>query len=390
MFHYTTNLASSVRTEIFHDKEHLVVPLVMIVEGVLNGAFVPAEEFGKFPDSWNGRPVPVLHPEENGRPVSANRPDIIQRNTIGSIFNTHVEDKKLKAEAWLDVEKARRLGHGSVIDVLSQGAVMEISTGYFAEAVEFVGVYNGKEHKFKHMNIVPDHLALLPSEIGACSIEDGCGTRANSKKEMFAMKVNEAWAALGKALGLNVNCECEENNMDILKQAGDLVKTNAITPAQFKMLQEMSPEDRTMLQAIISALGEVGEEEVEMEEVEDEEMAGMGDEYAKNMSKGKAKASSKSGDTVTMTQEQIDKMVANSVKDHLRRTDIVGKLVANDRNTLTEEQMATMSVDQLEAIEKMIRPVDFSGAGGFATNGGKDDNITPMPLRGVLSKKKEA
>ena len=56
------------RRETFNGVEHLVVPLVALVEGVLqsSNAETPelalASEFGKHFKGWNGRPVVVNHP----------------------------------------------------------------------------------------------------------------------------------------------------------------------------------------------------------------------------------------------------------------------------------------------------------------------------------------
>lgn len=377
-----------VRRDVFEGVEHLVVPVVMICEGVLNDALVPASEFGKYPEAWNGRPIPVLHPQENGGYISANRPDVIERNTIGTIFNARAVDGKLKADAWVNTEKARRLGYGDLIQQLEAGEIVEVSTGYFSDDEMRAGDYNGVSYTSIHRNIRPDHLALLPGEIGACSVADGCGTRVNSKKESFAMKVNEAMATLAKALGLKSNCQCEEDNgMDILEEAEGLVKANMIDAKQLAAIQKMSPEDREVMGAFISALGNTGGGEMEepegMEDMpEDEEGAPamvQTDKAPKAM-------------TEADVQKLITNGVAEGVKNEIRRIEVLGKLATNSANKLTEDQMKAMSVEQLEAVEQMIRPADYSGANGFAANStAVDTNVTPMPLRGVLTgKKKEA
>lgn len=374
-----------VRRDVFEGVEHLVVPVVMICEGVLNDALVPASEFGKYPEAWNGRPVPVLHPQENGGYISANRPDVIERNTIGTIFNARVVDGKLKADAWINTQKAARLGYGELIRNLEAGEIVEVSTGYFADDDPRAGEFNGVGYSVIHRNLRPDHLALLPGEIGACSAADGCGTRVNSKKESFAMKVNDAMATLAKALGLNSNCQCEEDQgMDILKEAEGLVKANMIDAKQLAAIQKMDPADREVMAAFIGAMGSMGGEMEETEVMEDspgedkEDMPPMVQTYEGIAPKA-------------MTEADVDKIVANKVADHLRRHDVLGKLATNSANKLTEEQMKAMSVEQLEAVEQMIRPADYSGAGGFAANSDAiDTNVQAMPLRGVLGKKKEA
>lgn len=63
--------------------DYLVVPTILIVEGVHNNVYYPASELEKFPDSWNGRPVVINHPDLNGQAVTANSPDIVERQTVG-------------------------------------------------------------------------------------------------------------------------------------------------------------------------------------------------------------------------------------------------------------------------------------------------------------------
>lgn len=371
--------AEGVRRDVFEGQDYLVVPVVMIVEGVLNGAMVPQSEFGRHVQSWNGRPVPVLHPEENGAAISANRPDIIERNTIGQIFNARAEGGKLKAEAWVNVAKAQRLGYNDLLTQLETGDVVEVSTGYFSDDENKSGEFNGVPYHVIHRNLRPDHLALLPGQIGACSAKDGCGTRVNSKKETFAMKVNEAWAVLSKHMGLKSNCECEDH-MDIVKQAEGLVKANALDAKQLAAIQGMSPEDRNVMAAFISALGDTGGGD-DMDEVDD-----MADGAKEEDMPPMVQTQNKKQDIKTMSEADMDALVANKVADHLRRHDVVGKLTANEANKLTGDQMKAMSVDQLEAIEQMIRPADYSGQGGFAANSDViDANVTPLVPRGILA-----
>ena len=60
------NLTGMVRKDTLEGREHLVVPMVMMVEGVLDGSngplFYPAEEMAKLPQGWNEKPVVVQHP----------------------------------------------------------------------------------------------------------------------------------------------------------------------------------------------------------------------------------------------------------------------------------------------------------------------------------------
>lgn len=372
---------TGVRREVFEGVEHLVVPVVMIVDGVLNGALVTEAEYGKYVESWNSRPVPVLHPERDGIPVSAAQPDIIQKNTIGVLFNVHAESGKLKGEAWLNVEKAKRLGYEALLAELAAGAIIEVSTGYFSDAENKAGEFNGETYTEIHRNIRPDHLALLPGEIGACSVAEGCGTRVNSEKG-FLMKTKTALTTLAQALGLRVNCNCEEDPMDLLKRAEQLKANGSLTAKQFTMLQEMDEEGRTMMRALIDALGATTANELPEEELE-EDPAAM-EEEPKQMKRKDAEPVS----TVkTFSEADVEKIVANQ----LRRSKVTEKLAANKACAFDEAELRAMSIEALEKYEKSIRPVDYSGNGGFATNSDAvDSNVTPLLPRSSFTKKKEA
>ena len=174
----------SIRDEVHQGRDYIVVPVVMLVEGVhnsINGGSVLhlLEEFSKLPEAWNGIPVTVNHPQNNqGAYVSANSPQIIDDDTIGIIYNTNIEDGKLKAEAWIDKEKSENL-YPELLNTLLSGKPLEVSTGSFTEQEEVIGSKLGENYEAIARGYVPNHLALLPNDEGACNWSDGCGIRAN-------------------------------------------------------------------------------------------------------------------------------------------------------------------------------------------------------------------
>jgi hypothetical protein len=171
---------------IHQDKAHLVIPVVMMVEGVHNGSQGPLlheiAELGKFPASWNGRPVVIYHPEVDGEPVSANSPEIIDTRTVGRVYNTNVDGKKLSAEIWLDEDKLNSISEDTLNEI-NASKEMEVSLGMFTENEMIPGKYGEEEYAGIAHNHRPDHLAILPDQVGACSNEDGCGIGANSKNK---------------------------------------------------------------------------------------------------------------------------------------------------------------------------------------------------------------
>ena len=164
-------------------KKHLVVPVVMMVEGVHSGSLGPmlhtAEELAKWTEAWNGIPVTISHPTAEGINVSANSPEVLDSSSVGRIFNTYYKDG-LRAEAWIDYEKISAKSEDALTSI-EKMAPLEISVGVFSDSDDTEGEWNGETYESIATNYRPDHLALLPGEQGACSWADGCGIRVNQK-----------------------------------------------------------------------------------------------------------------------------------------------------------------------------------------------------------------
>jgi hypothetical protein len=58
---------------------------------------------------------------------------------------------------------------------LDEEKTIEVSTGLFTDDEIKSGKWNSEEYLAIARNYRPDHLALLPAAVGACSAEDGCG-----------------------------------------------------------------------------------------------------------------------------------------------------------------------------------------------------------------------
>ena len=175
-------ITSKASRQFLDGSEHIVVPVIALKEGILNDIFYSKKEIQTFAQAWNGVPVPVQHPEIHGVPVSANSPQFENTTNIGKFFNVSYDDGKLKGEIWINIEKANRLGYSDIIHHFDKGKMMEVSTGLYSETEHHDGVYGDTAYSLVAKNIRPDHLALLPNQIGACSIEDGCGAMRTHKE----------------------------------------------------------------------------------------------------------------------------------------------------------------------------------------------------------------
>lgn len=161
---------------------YLVVPVVMMVEGVHAGSqgavYHSIDELGKYPASWNGIPVTIYHPQEDGNYISANSPDV---PNVGKVYNTYVDGDKLKGEVWIAESKISEQSP-LTLAYIRQGKPLDVSVGVFTDNEQTEGEWNGEQYLAIARNHRPDHLALLPGESGACSWDDGCGIRVNSSQ----------------------------------------------------------------------------------------------------------------------------------------------------------------------------------------------------------------
>lgn len=189
--YFQTNSNYEVRTEQMDGKDYLVVPVTMMVEGVHSGSHGPilhlAEELGRYPESWDGIPVTIGHPRVGSQYVSANSPAVLADWAVGRIFNTRMDGDALRAEAWCCVEDLERVSEDT-LEMINNGEIIEVSVGVFSDEEDTTGTWNTENYNAIARNHRPNHLALLPDEVGACSIEDGCGIRVNKKGESKVAK----------------------------------------------------------------------------------------------------------------------------------------------------------------------------------------------------------
>ncbi len=175
--------AGQLRTATYDSREHLVLPVIALIEGVIHAVnadtpeFVPLTSLMAAPQGWNGRPVVYGHPVRNGRQISANDPLVLEKQSFGVVFQSRMNGSRLGMEAWLDPKKAERVGAQRTLERIRAGETVEVSVGAFVVTEDKQGYHNGKAYKAIWRDIIPDHLAILEDgKIGACSCAMGCGT----------------------------------------------------------------------------------------------------------------------------------------------------------------------------------------------------------------------
>jgi hypothetical protein len=178
--------AGPVRTEELMGRPYRVFPAVLVREQVLHNnlghTFLPAEEIRASVEAWNGIPVVIRHPQSRGVPVSARSPEVLNARGAGFLFRARYEDAALHADVFLDMERAADIPDtGDVINRVDSGDVGELSTGFGTTVENVKGTWDGQAFDLILRALQPDHLALLPDEVGACSVADGCGLGVNAE-----------------------------------------------------------------------------------------------------------------------------------------------------------------------------------------------------------------
>lgn len=172
--------AYQIQEEEIDGVNYLTAPVVMMVEGVHRGSHGPlfhsATELSKSTAAWEGMPVVINHPQdEAGNYISANS---VQEKVVGYVCEPKMEGKKLKAKIRVNVDKTS-VASPTTIAALKANKVLEVSIGVFTDEIKEDGEWNGETYTARAINHKPDHLAILPTDQGACSVSDGCGIRVN-------------------------------------------------------------------------------------------------------------------------------------------------------------------------------------------------------------------
>lgn len=175
---------SNIRRETLDGTEYVVAPTTLLKPMYLNvpgswsvnEAYLPEREAKESIPSWNGTPLTLNHPTQNGAGTTANSPEMHAKTAIGRVFNAQWENNELKAEAWFNVDKIRGMGGmaENALENVLEGQAVNVSTGYRASKLPS-GEYDGETHSAVQGNLKPDHLAVLPNQQGKCSVDGGCG-----------------------------------------------------------------------------------------------------------------------------------------------------------------------------------------------------------------------
>lgn len=348
-------LTANARAATLDGREYAVVPVVALVAGVVNGYLVTPNELRTFAEAWNGRPVPVRHPKDGGGYISANDPRTIEQQVVGQFFNARVTGNgaRLVGELWLDVAKCERLGGEAlaVLQRLRRGDAVEVSTAYFCDVEQVAGVQDGKPYVAVQRNLRPDHIALLPDEVGACSWKDGCG----------APRVNQAI----------VNCDCQKESRDMADVQDVLATTSATVTNNTDEVKQAPVANDDDSEGTAPA-----QETASKEQREAPSPAASGDATALPAELAELAELVKAMGGASAVAEALKGVVANAAN---QKAALVQALTANAACAFSAADLSGMSLEQLDKLDRSLRPAHYGvrpasntakvPEGGFVLNG---------------------
>ena len=388
----------------------MVIPVIMAQEGVMNRFFYPSEEFDGWANTWDGVPVPINHPEIEGVAVSARSPRIQELNSVGYVFNSKYEDKKLKGEIYLNLEKVKKLNADYLIQSFENGEIIEVSTGLYSNVEMVSGKYGDDEYDAIVRNIRPDHLALLPNTVGACSVEDGCGAsisvnscqcggvcggKKNSQKEiskLLNLSLEKKYNDLVYIIDIYDNSVIYEfgKNRSVYKES------YAINDANVVILEDDAQEviQKTSYQALNLSGGNNNMTEIQNEEIKEEEATeetpeeGTEEATEETTEETTEEIKEETTEEVKAETEEATEEATEEVKENEETEIVENQLIDNekkdflanqskifdekkqglkkvliDNQHFTKEEVETFSFSVLEKINNLIKPKDYSGNG---------------------------
>lgn len=225
------------------------------------------------------------------------------------------------------------------------------------------------------------------------------------------MRLADAIKVLATHLG---GSDEKDKGIDVVEYAKKLHANEQLSAKQFKAIQEMDDEQRSMIKVLLEAMdGVKAKQEEEEEEGQETPSSNEEDEMTNEEDEGQkaaaalAKQQANKGKTVTVdlaanaefvktVTDSLKKLsghvttLANEVKalktnqakdieEVIRRREVLARLAANEQQILSEKELEALPTDVLVKLEQTLRPTDYSGMGRFASN--MDSSSDDAPLR---------
>ena len=406
------NMAPMVGEVDFNGRKHLSAPAILLLPSVMNGVLVTEDVASKFPETWNGMPVTLGHPMKNNVHVDANQPDMLEEYKIGQLFGCKWDDGKLKASAFLDPEILGKKNK-TLLDKIKDNQVIEVSTGFFSDDDPTPGEWNGSPYDVVAKTIYPNHFAILPNGIGACSVAKGAGIPRVNEQEQEKPTMLDDIKSLFKSLAQKMNFRVNELcHSDIRSRIGAALRgeiggggSEMDSPFGYWVqdvfdnyfIYEVSEAGKTVK---LFKRGYAVDQKDVLTLLDDKEEVVLKTEYVPAPKTNQETATQDQGvktmeTTVTtvpavtppapttpkvMTEQEIKTMIDKGIKDGIeqsRKNDLIAKIKANTANKLPDSALNAMSADELLIACKDLIPADFGGLPPPNLKANEDDSVIP-------------
>lgn len=365
--HITVNLNTSAAYEAERNgRTHVVVPAIT-AQGVMNRILYLPEELDAAIPTCNGRAVTVGHPKINGEYVASALPEV---DTYGTFLSGFIQDAALAGNLWIDRDFLEQHESGQeILDAINNEDPINVSWGFYIDIEPVRGSYNGREFDYIARNIRGEHVAMLPNEIGACSVDDGCGTSLTSN-DNGTQADNETLRAAQN--GLNLLSSDEQQPARLSQFLRSLIKKN---PQE--TINNMANRNNGNGQAQQSAAD--GNNGLTLESIGD---------IVKNAVQS----------ATAPLAEQIDELRANQQKQaeeaaaaaERERDDLIDSLVANDDCNISRKLLEAADIELLEQLNSQFAPINMEGAAPVPSAQSNRFDIStvvekPMPKRASVN-----
>lgn len=205
--HIAASIGGQSRRVTENGVEYVVAPIVAVKEGVLNGELIYADAIGRLLDEWEDTPMTIDHPPKEFQESLSATHAWVRQNEVGRMRNVQIGQSRLKGEVWLPAGQSSEAVQ-KLIQRIERGETIEVSVGFLSVYVQQSGTLGTKKFREIAQDMAPNHVALLPNDVGACSIADGCGTprvaSADVRLPEFAGVESTPWQQVDRTLGAYV------------------------------------------------------------------------------------------------------------------------------------------------------------------------------------------
>lgn len=423
----TANVSKGFRIMQMMGREYYVANAVLIVPGVLPGSRGPL----LYPDSvvssdvmaWNGMPLTGYHPRaSSGKHRTARDPDVLNSQGIGQTFRA-AYNSQLAAEPWFDVDATKRFDETlapaiRILPRLKNGEPIELSTGLFTKTDAVANTWkDGKKYQGTVLSMKPDHVAVLPDQVGACSLKDGCGILVNELapehlKEVY-WKDGDKWrvanammqcSECGKTVTPDEDGKCPECGYKLLENERKPKQGNRLQRALVKLLLgERKPEPAQAAPAPVPAensdMASKAEnvawlttncdcwkgQQAELEKLSDKQIQNLRDKKEAEITANAARPpappppppSDQPPPWATALIAKVDGLVANQqAGEAARKAQLVEKLVANAAEPAKAQLKATYELLPVANLEGLVAAMPAPRRAVFAapSSGGQRTN----------------